>query len=223
MKIYRLNSSENGRRLKKSEEQPPQLGPRDVLVRIVAASLNYRDLMVLRGQYGADPRRSGTALRRRRHCRGGWQGSYTLARRRSRRANFFRAGSKVRFASPTVPPLSVAVTLDGVLSELVVVPEASLVPYPMHSDFGGGCNFAMRRAHSLASSRGARETTPGDTVLVQGTGGVALFSLQIATALGARVIVISSSDEKRERAAHFGAWATINYRQRPIGTLKSAN
>jgi NADPH:quinone reductase-like Zn-dependent oxidoreductase len=59
------------------------------------------------------------------------------------------------------------------------------------------------------------QLTAGDTVLVQGTGGVAIFALQIATAIGARVIVTSSSDEKRERAMSLGAWATVNYLTTP--------
>jgi len=60
----------------------------------------------------------------------------------------------------------------------------------------------------------------GDTVLVQGTGGVALFALQLATAFGARVIVVSSSDEKRERASRLGAWATVNYQTTPEWDLE---
>ena len=56
---------------------------------------------------------------------------------------------------------------------------------------------------------------PGDTVLVQGTGGVALFGRQLAHAHGARMIVISSSDAKLQRARSLGAWQTINYRTHP--------
>lgn len=55
----------------------------------------------------------------------------------------------------------------------------------------------------------------GDTLLVQGTGGVALIGLQIARALGARTSVLSSSDEKRERARKLGAWAMVNYKTTP--------
>jgi NADPH:quinone reductase-like Zn-dependent oxidoreductase len=56
---------------------------------------------------------------------------------------------------------------------------------------------------------------PGETVLVQGTGGVSLFALQLGAAFGARVIVTSSSEEKLDRVKAMGAWKTINYKQRP--------
>jgi NADPH:quinone reductase-like Zn-dependent oxidoreductase len=56
---------------------------------------------------------------------------------------------------------------------------------------------------------------PGDTVLVQGTGGVSLFALQLARILGARVIATSSSDEKLERVRELGAWAVVNYVDEP--------
>ena len=56
---------------------------------------------------------------------------------------------------------------------------------------------------------------PGDWVLVEGTGGVAVFALQLAKLAGARVVALSSSDEKLARAREFGADATINYRTTP--------
>jgi NADPH:quinone reductase-like Zn-dependent oxidoreductase len=62
---------------------------------------------------------------------------------------------------------------------------------------------------------GRRPCKTGDTVLVQGTGGVALFALQFAKLAGARVIAISSSDEKLERAKQLGADLGINYRTTP--------
>ena len=60
-----------------------------------------------------------------------------------------------------------------------------------------------------------REITPGDTVVVLGTGGVSIFALQFAKLLGARVIITSSSDEKLERAKQLGAAAVVNYKATP--------
>jgi NADPH:quinone reductase-like Zn-dependent oxidoreductase len=81
------------------------------------------------------------------------------------------------------------------------------------SFFPAGTTAGLPSPAWLARSAAARQA--GDTVLVQGTGGVALFGLQLATAQGARVIVTSSSDDKLARARQLGAWKTINYRSQP--------
>lgn len=104
---------------------------------------------------------------------------------------------------------------DGVLADLIAVSEASLVRIPDGWNFEDAATLpcaALTAWHALVA-RG--RLAAGDTLLVQGTGGVALFGLQIASALGARTIVLSSSDEKRERATRLGAWATVNYRTTP--------
>jgi len=73
----------------------------------------------------------------------------------------------------------------------------------------------MCRAYGVAGAFREAHIRPGDTVLVQGTGGVSIFALQLAKLAGAAVIVTSSSDDKLKRAQELGADHTINYRAVP--------
>ncbi len=104
---------------------------------------------------------------------------------------------------------------DGVLSDYIVADEASVVAVAPHLTLSEAATLpcaGLTVWHALFERGGLQA---GETVLVQGTGGVALFGLQLARAHGARVIVTSSSDAKLERARALGAWQTINYRAQP--------
>jgi len=105
--------------------------------------------------------------------------------------------------------------LDGVLAEYMVLRENGLVHVPEHlSDVQAATlPCAALTAWSALVTQG--RVRPGDTVLVLGTGGVALFALQFANLLGAKVIVISSSDEKLERVRQLGSEQGINYTKIP--------
>ncbi len=104
---------------------------------------------------------------------------------------------------------------DGVLSDFIVAEEISLVEIAPHLTLSEAATLpcAGLTAWQALFERGALKA--GETVLVQGTGGGALFGLQLAVAQGAQVIVTSSSDAKLERARSLGAWQTINYRTHP--------
>ena len=104
---------------------------------------------------------------------------------------------------------------DGMLAELVVLPEQGLLPYPGHLSFLEAATLpcaAVTAWNALVESGGIK---PGDSVLVQGTGGVSLFALQFAHLAGARVIVTSKSDDKLARAREMGASELINYMTTP--------
>jgi NADPH:quinone reductase-like Zn-dependent oxidoreductase len=106
-------------------------------------------------------------------------------------------------------------TADGMLAEYVVLPEGALVAVPAHLSSVEAATLpcaAVTAWHGLVTRGGMRS---GDTLLVQGTGGVALFGLQFARAVGARAIVLSSSDEKLEHAKALGGSILINYRETP--------
>ena len=105
--------------------------------------------------------------------------------------------------------------LDGVMQDYMVVPEEAVVRAPKHLDPRQAATLpcAALTAWHAVIARG--EVGDGDTVVVQGTGGVSLFALQFAKMRGARVILTSSSDEKLERAATLGADHLINYLQQP--------
>jgi NADPH:quinone reductase-like Zn-dependent oxidoreductase len=101
--------------------------------------------------------------------------------------------------------------LDGVLADHVVLHEDGLVHVPEHLSDEEASTLpcaAVTAWHALVAKG---RTRPGDTILVQGTGGVSVFALQFGLMAGARVIATSKNDEKLERARELGAWQTINY------------
>jgi NADPH:quinone reductase-like Zn-dependent oxidoreductase len=104
--------------------------------------------------------------------------------------------------------------LDGTLAELMAVDQEGLVKVPDHltDEEAASLPCAAVTAWNALLHAGVKA---GDTVLVQGTGGVSLFAHQFAKALGARVIATSSSDSKLERVRGMGAAETINYRETP--------
>lgn len=214
-RAYQLNPVDGGHRLQRVEDEAPRLGPREVLVKIEAASLNYRDLLVMRGQLG--PVRKGLIPL----SDGAGQVLATGAE-----ARLWRAGDRVApifypdwvggpYREAYGPAALGGGETDGVLADTIAVPEASLVRIPDGWSFEEAATLpcaALTAWHALVV-RG--RLAASDTLLVHGTGGVALFGLQIASALGARTLVLSSSDEKRERATKLGAFATVNYRTTP--------
>ncbi len=104
--------------------------------------------------------------------------------------------------------------LDGVLREYAVFPDYGLVKVPVHLTYEeAAClpTAAVTAWHTLTEGG----TRAGDTVLIHGTGGVAIFALQFAKAMGTKVIITSSSDEKLARAKQLGADVTLNYRSKP--------
>ena len=104
--------------------------------------------------------------------------------------------------------------LDGVLREYAVFPDYGLVKTPAQLTYEEAACLpiaAVTAWHTLTEGG----TRAGDMVLIHGTGGVAIFALQFAKAMGAKVIITSSSDEKLARAKQLGADVTLNYRSQP--------
>jgi NADPH:quinone reductase-like Zn-dependent oxidoreductase len=105
--------------------------------------------------------------------------------------------------------------IDGVLSDYVVVPEVALVHIPDHLSFEGAATLPCAAVTAWHSLIDYGRVKAGDTVLIQGTGGVSVVALQFAKLLGARVIGTSSSDAKLQRAREIGLDEAINYRTTP--------
>jgi NADPH:quinone reductase-like Zn-dependent oxidoreductase len=105
--------------------------------------------------------------------------------------------------------------VDGVLREEITVPADCLLPIPDHLDYVQAAALPCAAVTAWNGLFVAGDLRPGQTVLLQGTGGVSLFGLQLARTGGARVILISSSDAKLERAREMGADETINYKTEP--------
>ena len=193
----------------------PTPGPGEALVRVSSVSLNYRDKLLYDGTYNphlqfpitqvADAAGEVVAL--------------------GPNVTRFKVGDRVVTSYCTRwvdgPPTSkeslytLGSVIPGALAEYLVLTENALAVAPAYltNDEAAALPCAGLTAwYSLVEKGGL---TPGQTVLVQGTGGVSLFGLQIAHALGATVIATSSSDEKLARAKTLGAAHTINYRTNP--------
>jgi NADPH:quinone reductase-like Zn-dependent oxidoreductase len=197
------------------ERPDPRPGPGQALVRLRAASLNYRDLLTVEGKY--NPKQKLPLI----PCSDGAGEVVEVGSGVTRVAPGDRvcANFAPRWISgpPTREKLRATLggPLDGTLAELVVFDQEALVKIPDHlsDEEAATLPCAAVTAWSALVTEGG--VTAGETVLVQGTGGVSLFALQIAKLLGARVIATSSRDEKLERVREMGAAETINYREVP--------
>lgn len=215
MRAYRIAEMNGPDSLRLDDLAGPSVGAGRVVVRVHAASLNYRDLMVIRGDYSKNlplplvPLSDGA-------------GEVVEVGPGVTR---FRVGDRVAgcfFSAWDCGPFDERVSrsalggaIDGVLAERVALPETGLVRVPDHLSFEEAATLpcaALTAWHALMEGGGLKA---GQSVLVQGTGGVSLFALQFARLAGARVIATSSSDEKLARARELGAAETINYRTNP--------
>lgn len=215
MKAIVLQNSPGLNNLTLVERPIPTPRRQEILVRVGATALNYRDVEIANGTYhtafnlplvplsdgvgevvavGDDVTRFKVGDR---VCSTFWQrwvgGSFRMAE-----ASYQRGGP-----------------VDGLLAEYAVLDEQAAVFTPKNLTDVEAATLpcaAVTAWHALVTEGAIKA---GDTVLVQGTGGVSLFALQFAHASGARVIVTSSSDEKLTRAVALGAFVGINYRKSP--------
>jgi NADPH:quinone reductase-like Zn-dependent oxidoreductase len=196
--------------LRMVERPEPAPGPGQVVVRVRAASLNYRDQAVVRGQYfgGATPHDlvplsdgAGDVV-----AVGAGMTAVAVGDRVA--GTFFQPGPQ--------GPAALGSPLDGVLSELAVFADSGVVKLPDALGYEAGACLpcaGVTAWHALFVA--GRPIVPGETVLVLGTGGVSMLALQLARAAGARVVATSSSDDKLARAVALGATDTINYARTP--------
>jgi NADPH:quinone reductase-like Zn-dependent oxidoreductase len=214
MRAYRLNGATAP--LKLIDQPEPRPGPGEVLIDLKAATLNYRDTIVREGRYGGDQRADLIPL-------SDGAGVISAVGEGVSRS---RIGERVAIGfmpNWTEGPFSAAKQagalgggfVDGVLAEQIVVPATGIARLPDSWSFVEGAAYPCAGVTAWNCLFGGRGIRPGDTVLVEGTGGVSTFALQLACAAGARVIATSSSDEKLARARELGAEAGINYRETP--------
>ncbi|MDX1503003.1 MAG: NAD(P)-dependent alcohol dehydrogenase [Thermoanaerobaculia bacterium] len=215
MRVIEIEGSFGLDNLRLAERPEPEPGPGQVLVAMRAASLNYRDLMMVRGLY--NPRQPLPLV----PCSDGAGvveavgDGVTRVAPGDRVATLFSQSWMGGEPPPDGTRSTLGGPLDGALQEKMVLPERGVIRFPEHlSDVEAAClPCAGLTAWSAVVTHG--RITAGNTVLVLGTGGVSLFALQFASALGARVIVTSSRDEKLERARELGAAHGVNYRETP--------
>jgi NADPH:quinone reductase-like Zn-dependent oxidoreductase len=215
MKTWRVAAGSGIEGLKSLAEPPAQLAPTGVRVRLRAATLNYRDLMVLKGWYpvsgtgplvpgsdgAGDVIETGAAVTR-----------FKVGDRVT--TCFFPDWVEGRMSLPKIGT-ALGAGIAGTLGEQIVLDERSLVTTPAHLDYAQGAALTCAGTTAWNALFEAGSLKPGQWVLLLGTGGVSIWALQLARAAGARVIITSSSDEKLERARAMGAEGLINYSKNP--------
>jgi NADPH:quinone reductase-like Zn-dependent oxidoreductase len=212
MKVVELTGPGMGAiRVAAREARAP--GPGEVLLKLKAASLNYRDLLVAKGflplQYPRIPLSDAVGE------------VVELGAGVSRVAR----GDRV---CPTYYPDWISGPIapekfardrgaggDGVAAEYLALPERELVRVPAHLGDAEAAALPCAGVAAWTAVTQHAPLKPGSAVLIQGTGGVSLFALQFALAAGAETYLISSSDEKLERARQLGAHHLLNYRGMP--------
>jgi len=202
--------------LRRCERAEPKPQPTQILVRMRAAALNYRDLLIARGHY------MGGAVAANTVPLSDGAGEVVAVGSAVTR---FRIGELVAGTffrgwidgKPPRGPLAAlgAPPVDGVLAEFAVFDQQDAVSVPAHLSAAGAATLPCAAVTAWRSLVDIGKVAPGETVLVLGTGGVSIFGLQFALMAGARVLVTSSSDEKLARAKAQGADGTINYRTHP--------
>ncbi|HBL26064.1 MAG TPA: NAD(P)-dependent alcohol dehydrogenase [Acidobacteria bacterium] len=201
--------------LQLAERPDPQPGPGQVKLRVRAVSLNYRDLLTVQGLY--NPRQKLPLI----PCSDGvgevvavGEG-VTRAKPGDRVCGIFAQRWLAGEPSRDKLRSTLGGPFDGLLAEQVVLHEDGVVHVPPHlsDEEAATLPCAGLTAWSALVTHG--RLTAGDTVLLQGTGGVSIFALQLARLLGVRALITSSRDDKLERARRLGASGLINYRQTP--------
>jgi NADPH:quinone reductase-like Zn-dependent oxidoreductase len=214
MRSYRLDAGAGLDGLHLDVSELPVPGPGEVLVEVRAASLSYREAMILEGRYVLPVRDGGIPLA---------EGVGVVAA-----AGPGVAGPPVgaRVVVAAFPrwqdgPFSLDVidqiggSLDGMLAEHVVLPADALVEIPDALTDAEAATLPVAGLTAWNALTGGRGIRRGDTVLTLGTGGVSLFAVQLATAMGARVIATTGNDARVGLLRELGADVVLNYRDTP--------
>ena len=215
MKHYLVNG--NGiDAIQLSEKPSPTIfSDYDVIVDAKAWSLNYRDLMVAKGQYQYKSQNTEPFIP--------ISDMAGVVRAVGKSVTELKPGDKVlnapfrHYPAGNLRPSWVrtfigGMGVDGVLAEQIVYPADSLVKIPEHLDFKEAATFTIAGLTAWAAIVTHGRTLPGEWVLLQGTGGVSIFAAQLAKAMGAKTVMTTSSKEKADYVKKtFGVTATVNY------------
>jgi len=215
MKLYELQPKSGLDSITPAQRPDPRPGPGEVLLRMHAWSLNYRDLLVARGAYGAPPQAGlvplsdgagevvevGTGVAR--------------VKPGDRVAGCFMQGWLGGEVSADVAKTALGGAIDGMLAEYKVLSAEGVVKLPAHLSYAEAAALPCAAVTAWNALVREARVKAGDVVVLQGTGGVSLFALQFAKLHGARCIITSSSVEKLAVAKSMGADDLINYRETP--------
>ena len=214
MKAYELREEIGIEGVVLNPDRPtPEAGRGEILVRVRATSLNYRDLLIARGAYRSGARPNVIPLS---------DGAGDVAAVGPGAARF-KVGDRVAGAffpgwpggTASAESISRALggSVDGMLAEYVLLHETGAIAIPAHMTFEEGATLPCAGLTAWNAVAEMANVRAGQTVLLLGTGGVSLFALQFAKLHGARAILTSSSDDKLAMAKSLGADEIINYRE----------
>jgi len=214
MSSYRIEEFTGPSGLKRVDSAPQKPGPNDVVIRLRASSLNFRDGMIINGFFGnwvqpgivplsdgaGDVVEVGEKVTR---CKVG-----------DRVMPIFNPrwiGGK----RPRTSMLGLGGDTDGTLRDFITANEEAITPIPQHLSYEEAASLPCAAVTAWCALVQEFPLLAGETVLTLGTGGVSIFALQFAKLFGARVISTTSSDEKAERLRSLGADEVINYKATP--------
>jgi NADPH:quinone reductase-like Zn-dependent oxidoreductase len=214
VRSYHASSGSGIAGLALREHPDPKAGPREIVVRVRASSLNRRELSVLRGTYPL-PVKPDVVM-----CADGAGEVVAVGEGVTR----VRVGDRVAaamfprwfdgpFSWEVAPQLGGS--LDGMLTDLAVLSEDGIVLVPEHLSYEEAATLPCAAVTAWNALHGARPLVAGDVVLTLGSGGVSLAALQLAKLSGARVIATTSSDAKARRLVALGADDVVDYRATP--------
>ena len=214
MQTYRLESFGGIDNLMARDEATPQPGPHQILVRVHATSLNRRDTMILKGTYPLPPRAgiiplsdgAGEVV-----AVGDGVTRFAVGDRVT--GSYFARWIDGRLHAGIIDQLGC--TLDGMLAEYALLDEQWAARLPEHLSWQEAATFTCAGLTAWNALTGAEIPQPGQWVLTIGSGGVALFALQLAKMLGCRVAAVTSRAEKTERLRALGADIVIAATETP--------
>lgn len=215
MRAYRIAKFGDVAGITASEEPEPEPGPGQVLVRLHARSLNRRDLLILHQRYPVAAHQgvvpvsdgAGTVQAVGGGVRGVEVGDRVIAAYfpRWRDGRFLVEFAQEQFGC----------TRDGMLADYLLADEPALVKIPPHLSFEEAATLPCAALTAWSALTGLRPVLAGETVLTIGTGGVALFAVQFARLMGARVVAVTSSEEKAAVLRQTGAHIVVNRTAHP--------
>jgi len=215
MKAYEVREATDLDGLRLNGARPdPQPGHGQILVRMRAAALNYRDQGVIRGNYGytkfpviplSDGAGEVAAV----------GPGVTQFKPGDRVASTFFVNWTGGQMPADASKNSLGGMIDGVLAEYALLAETGAIKFPDHLSFEEAATLPCAALTAWNALINTGRIKAGETVAILGTGGVSCFGLAFAKMHGAFVFLTSSSDEKLSRARALGADALVNYRAQP--------
>jgi NADPH:quinone reductase-like Zn-dependent oxidoreductase len=216
MKAYKLHAPKSLENFQLGDYDEPTVGDKQVKIQVKAVSLNYRDWALANGWFGYPGEKLPFIP---------FSDAAGLVTEVGSAVTKISVGDRVAvnfFPNWHAGPFTAAKTqaslggsADGVLAEYVAFEEDAVVKVPDSFTYEEAAAFpcaGVTAWHALAVQA---QLKPGDTVLLQGTGGVSIFALQLAKLFGARVVITSSSNDKLAQAQALGADVLINYQETP--------